>query len=186
MYITDSVESSFFWVCFGKVKSDARSDQLITFTRCLPEALPIEYRDLPSAARNQAGTFQFPGSIRDGWPLDTQHFSEQVLSDRQCVIVTAVTHHEQPTRQPLLEAMRTIARHRHQDLLEKGVDVSVHETSEGRHRLHSACKRRARHLCCAPRDLDEKPDGGTLGTEDGLHTGATLPPDRCHLNDTAV
>jgi hypothetical protein len=34
--------------------------------------------------------------------------------------------------------------------------------------------------------LDEKPDGGTLGAEDGLHTRATLPTDRCHLNDTAV
>jgi hypothetical protein len=53
---------------------------------------------LLSAARNQTGTFQLPGSIRDGWPLDTQHFGEQVLSDLQCVIVTAVTHHEQPTR----------------------------------------------------------------------------------------
>jgi hypothetical protein len=41
--------------------------------------LPIKYRDLPSAARDQTGTFQLPGSIRDGWPLDTQHFSEQVL-----------------------------------------------------------------------------------------------------------
>lgn len=72
--------------------------QLITFTRCLHEALPIEYRDLPSAARNQTGTFQLPGGIRDGWPLDTQHFGEQVLGDRQGVIVIAVSHHEQPTR----------------------------------------------------------------------------------------
>jgi hypothetical protein len=80
------------------VKSDARSDQLITFTRCLNEALPIEYRDLPSAAHNQTGIFQLPGSICDGWPLDTQHFGEQILSDLQCVVVTAVTHHEQPTR----------------------------------------------------------------------------------------
>jgi hypothetical protein len=53
---------------------------------------------LPSAARNQTGTLQLSGSIRDGWPLDTQHFGEQVLSDLQCVIVTAVTHREQPTR----------------------------------------------------------------------------------------
>ena len=44
----------------------------------------------------------------------------------------------------------------------------------------------ARDIFCAPRDLDEKPDGGGLGTDDGLHTRATLPPDRCHLNDTAV
>jgi hypothetical protein len=92
------MEARFLCVCFGQVKSDARPDQLITFTRCLHEALPIKYRELLSAARNQTGTFQLPGSIRDGWPLDTQHFGEQVLSDLQCVIVTAVTHHEQPTR----------------------------------------------------------------------------------------
>jgi len=49
---------------------------------------------LPSAALNQAGTFQLPGSVRDGRPLDTQHFGEQVLSDLQCVMVTTVTHHE--------------------------------------------------------------------------------------------
>src|ERR1700674_5029147 len=119
MYITDSVETSFFRVCFGKVMSHARPDQLITFTRCLREALPIQYRDLPSAARNQTGTFQLPGSVRDGRPLDTQHFSEQVLSDRQRVVVTAVTHHEQPTRKPLLEAVGAVARYRHQDLFEK-------------------------------------------------------------------
>jgi hypothetical protein len=50
------------------------------------------------AARNQTGALQLPGSVRDGWSLDTQHLGKQVLSDLQCVIVTAVTHHEQPTR----------------------------------------------------------------------------------------
>jgi hypothetical protein len=34
--------------------------------------------------------------------------------------------------------------------------------------------------------LDQKPDGRTLGTKDGLHTAATLSTDRCHLNDVAV
>ncbi|MFM9841446.1 MAG: hypothetical protein ACKVOI_00610 [Dongiaceae bacterium] len=37
-----------------------------------------------------------------------------------------------------------------------------------------------------PRDLDKKADGGAFGTEDGLHRCATLPADRCHLNDAAV
>jgi hypothetical protein len=55
----------------------------------LPRA---EDRDLLSAAFNQTRTFQLAGSIRDAWPLDPQHFGEQVLSDRQCVLVTAVTH----------------------------------------------------------------------------------------------
>jgi hypothetical protein len=97
MYITESTPR-FLHVCFGKVRSDARPDQLITFARFRHEALRIKYRDLPSAARNQTGSFQLPGSIRDTWPVRTQHFGEQVLSDLQCVIITAVTHREQPTR----------------------------------------------------------------------------------------
>src|SRR5438132_12232761 len=98
MYITESVAPRFLRVCFGKVRSDARPDQLITFARFRHETLPIKYRYLPSAARDQTSSFQLPGSIRDSWPLDTQHFGEQVLSDLQCLIVTAVTHREQPTR----------------------------------------------------------------------------------------
>ena len=186
MYITEPVRARFLCVCFGKVKSDARPDQLIAFTRCRHEALPIKYGDLPSAALNQTGMFHLPGGIGDGWPLDTQHFGEQALSDLQCVIVSAVTHHKQPTRQPLLEAVRPVARYRHQYLLEKSLGVSVHQTSERRHRPHGPCERRTRHPCCVPRDLNEEPDGGTLGTKDGLHRSATLPTDRCHFNDTAV
>src|ERR1700737_3794772 len=98
MYITEPVRARFLCVCFGKVRSDPPPDQQKTFQKSPPGALPIKYRDLPSAARNQTGTLQLSGSIRDGWPLDTQHFGEQVLSDLQCVIVTAVTHREQPTR----------------------------------------------------------------------------------------
>ena len=97
-------------VCFGKVKSEAGPNQLITFARCGREAPPIKYRDLPSATFNQTGAFKLAGSIRDGWPLDTQHFGEQALSDRERVTVAAVTHHEQPTRQAFLEAVRTVAR----------------------------------------------------------------------------
>src|ERR1700746_2158925 len=94
-----------------KRRASAPSDS----TRCLHEPQPVKDRDLPLASRNQTGTFQLPGSIGDGWPLDTQHFGEQILSDLQYVIVTAVTHHEQPPRQPLLEAVCTVARYRHQD-----------------------------------------------------------------------
>jgi hypothetical protein len=99
----------FLGICLGKVKSDARPDQLVTFTRCLRETLSIENRDLPSAAFNQTNTFQLLRGVRDGWSLDTQHFGQQVLSDRQCVAISAVAHHQQPTRQSLLEAVRTVA-----------------------------------------------------------------------------
>jgi hypothetical protein len=123
-------------ICFGKVKCDTLSDQLITFTRRLCEALSVKYRDLPSAALNQTGAFQIPGSNGDGWPLDAQHFGEEILRNLQCVLVIAVTHHEQPTRQPLLEAVCTVASHRHHDLFKKGLDVSGHKISEGGHSRH--------------------------------------------------
>jgi hypothetical protein len=84
------------------------SHQLITFTKCLREALPIKYRDLPSAALDQTCAFQLPGSNGDGWPLGGQHFGKEILRNQQYVPVTAVTHHEQPTRQPLLEAVRAL------------------------------------------------------------------------------
>ena len=98
-------------VCFGKVRSDARSNQVIALTRCLYETLPLEYRDLLSAALNQSCTFQVSGGIRDGWPLNTQHFGEKVLRNRQCVVVAAIAHHEQPASQPFLEGVRAIARY---------------------------------------------------------------------------
>ena len=49
MYITDGAR--FLRVGFGKVKSDARPDQLITFTRCLHEALPIEQKKFADALK---------------------------------------------------------------------------------------------------------------------------------------
>jgi hypothetical protein len=108
MYIT--IAERRLIVCLRKMKRDARADQLITFTRCLDEALPVAYRDFPAAALDQTSTLQLPGTSRDRWPLDTQHFGEQVLSDREPVTVTAVTHHEEPTCQSLLETVRTVAR----------------------------------------------------------------------------
>jgi hypothetical protein len=168
------------------MKRDALSNQLITFTRCFYQTLPVEYRDLPPAALDQTCLFQLPSRIRDGWPVDTQHFGEEIVGNRQRDVVTAVTHHEEPTSEPLLEAVGAIAGDRHQDLFKKGLDVSIHEIPERRHRPHGPCERGPRHLCCAARDLDQKPDGGTPGTKDGLHTAATLTADRCHFYDTAV
>jgi hypothetical protein len=97
-YLTDLARERFLCVCLGKMKSDACPNQLITFTRCLYETLTINYRHLPSTVLNHTCAFQLLDGLRDGWPVDTQHFGEQALSDRECVIVTAVAHHEQPTR----------------------------------------------------------------------------------------
>ena len=63
-----------------------------------PLGLPIEYCDLSSTGLNQAGSFKLMDSVRDGGPLDAQHFGKKALSDLQRVIVTTVAHHEQPTR----------------------------------------------------------------------------------------
>lgn len=70
MYITVLGTLTISFVCFREVKSETLPNQLVTFTRCLRETPPIKYRDLPAAAFNQTGTFELPGSICDGWPLD--------------------------------------------------------------------------------------------------------------------
>jgi len=186
MYITERRLSSSLRVGSGKVETYPRPGQLIAFARCRHEARPIEKRDLPSAALDQTGTFQLAGSIGDAWPLNTQHFGKQGLADLQNVVVAAITHHQQPPRQPLLEAVRAVTRYRHQDLFEKSLGIGIHEIVEGGYRLHGAGERRARHLCPGPRDLNEKPHGGTGGTEDGLHRSAALPADRRRLDDGAI
>src|SRR6202790_3608214 len=109
VYYRKALGGQFLGICLRKVKSDASPDQSVAFTRRFREALPIENRDLPCGAFNQTSTFQLLGGVRDGWSLDTQHFGEQVLGDRQCVVISAVAHHQQPTRQSLLEAVGTVA-----------------------------------------------------------------------------
>jgi hypothetical protein len=37
-----------------------------------------------------------------------------------------------------------------------------------------------------PGELDQQPEGGLLGAENGFHSSATFPADRRHLNDVAV
>jgi hypothetical protein len=76
------------------MKGDPFANQLITFTRCLCEGLPIEYCDFASTALYQSRVFQLPSSIRDRGPLSTQHFREEILRNPQGVLVTAVAHHE--------------------------------------------------------------------------------------------
>jgi hypothetical protein len=92
-------------ICFGKMKSDALADQLVTFARGLRQALPVNDRDLPAATLNQSRAFQLPGCVRDGGPLRTQHFCENILRNQESVIVATVTQHEEPARQPLPKAV---------------------------------------------------------------------------------
>jgi hypothetical protein len=187
MYITDRTEkTTSLFVCFGKMRCDACPNQLITFARCFRQALPPEYRDLLSTTMNQALTFQVPGSIRDSWSLYTQHFGEQVLGNRQFVVISAVTHHKKPTRQSLFKGVGAVACSGHHNLLEKRLHISVHETSKGRHRFHRPCKSRPRHLCCAAGDLNQETGGGTSDAEDSLHARATLTTNRCHLDRAAI
>jgi hypothetical protein len=103
----------------GQVKGDTLPDQPVTFTRGLREPLPITYRNLLSPPLDQAGAFQVPGGIGDGWPLNAQHFGQKVLRNWQNVLIAAVAHHEQPARQPLLEAVCTVACDRYHHLFKK-------------------------------------------------------------------
>src|SRR6266571_1078529 len=116
-------------------------------------------------------------SIRDAWSLDPKHVGKKMLRDWKCIIVAAVAHHQKPTCEPLFETVRTVARDRYQNLLQKCLDVSIHEVPKRWHRSHCRIEYRARHLCRVSWDLDQEPNGGNLGAKDCLHSGASLPAD---------
>jgi hypothetical protein len=64
---------------------------------------------LPPAPLDQAGAFELRSDVRNAWSLDPQHSGEQVLRNLEHITVSAVTHHEQPARQALLETVGTVA-----------------------------------------------------------------------------
>jgi len=87
-YITELAENDtiirMFWE--GEKRRRDRT-QLITFARCRREALPIKYRDLPSAAFNQkparSNSLDRHFVMVGLWTPSI--FGEQVLSDREDV-----------------------------------------------------------------------------------------------------
>ena len=106
MYITKAAPPpTGLGICFGKMKSDALTNQPVTFARGLRQALPVDDRDLPAATLDQSRALQLPGCIRDGGPLGTQHLGKNILRNQESVIVATVTHHEEPARQPHLKAV---------------------------------------------------------------------------------
>ena len=111
--------AAFLQIGFRKVKSDAGANQLVALARSRDESLSIKDGNLLPASLDKTCTLQLMGGIRDAWPLDPQHIGKKVMGDGECILVAAVAHHEEPTREPFFEAMGTVARHRYQDLLQK-------------------------------------------------------------------
>src|SRR5688572_1639937 len=64
--------------------------------------------------------------------------------------------------------------------------ISVYLTLKRRHRCQGLAKGGTSHFCCGSWDLNKQAGSGTLGTENGLHTRATLPADGCHFYGTAI
>jgi hypothetical protein len=138
-------------VSLRKMMRNARSSDLITFARHTHETLPIKYPHLPSPALDQICMLELTGSDADGWPVDRQHFRQQILRDGKCIVVAAVPHHEEPTREPFLGAVCTAARRGYHHLLEKGVKINVHQTSKRGQLRHPPVRtKRGTSLCQHP------------------------------------
>jgi hypothetical protein len=66
------------------MKSQARPNQLITFTRCRREAAPIEYRDLlPAEERGLAGIYQMMKRSSSDCPPAAYAFKNEVSNFAQ-------------------------------------------------------------------------------------------------------
>ena len=92
------------------MEGDALTNKLVALARRLHQTLPVADGDLASAPLDEIGAFELSCNVGDGWSLNAQHFGEQTLRDRQGVIIATVAHHEKPTSEPLLKAVRAVAR----------------------------------------------------------------------------
>src|SRR5215831_15309543 len=128
--------------------SDAQADQLIALARYLDETVAIENDDALAAYLDQPGTVKCLHRIGHRWPVHTQHFREQVLRDRQRVLIVTVAHHQQPSGEPLVDAMGSIARGGDQHLLQERMHMRKHQGSERRQLFHGPCEGNARNARC--------------------------------------
>jgi hypothetical protein len=127
--------------------SNACANQQVASAGCRDEAVAIANGDAAPAALNQIFTLQSASRMADGGPVHAEHFRQQVLRDGYAVIVVPVAHHEKPSREPPLKAVRAIAACRDHHLLEKSVHVSEHKIAKRRHGIEGAVERASGHSC---------------------------------------
>src|SRR5581483_3614319 len=103
IYFTET--SDFCRIGLWQVKRRALPHHLIALAGGSHQCLAVTDRNLAPAAFDHAGLFEVARYVRDGWPLDTQHFGEHVLGDWKNVVIVAVAHHQEPAREALLQAV---------------------------------------------------------------------------------
>ena len=149
-----------------------------------PSRSTIVTRRLPQSMRPARSRSRTAWLMRR--PVHAEHLSQQILGQRHGIAVMAVAHHQEPARQPLFEAVRSVAPGRHHHLLQEGVHVRKHEAAKGRHRIHGPREGRPSHPCRGSRHLHQQARRGGLGAEHRLKPGAAFAADRGHLDDAAV
>ena len=165
---------------------DAGAREQIALARGADQALPVQDPHPPPPALDQLGAPQRMDRVGDRRPLHAEHFGEKILRDQERVVVVPVAHHQKPACEPLREVVRTVAAGRDHDLLEKGVDVRIHQGTEGRNIVHRFREHATREAGRRAGQLDQQTRRRHFGPEHGLKPGSAFASDGRHFDDGSV
>jgi hypothetical protein len=118
------------------------------------ERLATEDRDLPAAIGDQPGALERAGGDGHGGAGRAEHHRQKLLRQRELILPDAIARGQQPPRQPLLDAMRRVARGRLHDDAGQSLGESRHHVVQravpldfaAEHRRRDPVARLARHL----------------------------------------
>jgi hypothetical protein len=122
------------------IDADALRNQLalplpyspVTLTRRPLEAGAVCNRDVPAAVRDEPGFLESAHRHRHARPSNPEHCRKGLLGEIEPVASNAVVRHEKPSRAPLLDYVKPVARCRLRDGLEHELAVTVQQAIESR------------------------------------------------------
>ena len=89
---------------------------------------------------DEPGLLQRRGDHAHGWPLHTEHHSQELVTEIEVLLLHPVVGHQQPSRAALLHLMQRIASRRLHHLCDEDLGVASHQSVERSLFFHSRRK----------------------------------------------
>ena len=84
------------------------SDDAVALAGGRFETLVVENPDYAPAVLDQTGGLEYAQGYGDSGPARTQHHRQELMAERNVVVIDAIARHEEPPREPLLNFVRRV------------------------------------------------------------------------------
>ncbi len=109
-------------------------DRAVTLARRILEPGTVHHRDVAPPVCDETRFLESPHRDRHSRPPYAEHRRQEFLRQIEAVAADTIMRHEQPTRAPLLDHVKTIARRRLRNGLEHELAVAVEQAIKVRTR----------------------------------------------------